>query len=148
MQDWQTGGRGSASQTPTAYVAGTRHLDALIDPSSAPYIAPEAYTNPLASGVALDVFGLGAIAYHVFTGLPPATGADDLLAAVGHRRVGRHGGPAEQGRVVVDVGWRTRECDVGRGSAVSSILLCVTTTYVSGCGRTSVIATWPPQRGR
>lgn len=79
VQDWQTGGRGSQSQNPTSYVAGTRHLDDLIAPSSAPYIAPEAYTNPLASGVTLDLFGLGAIAYHVFTGLSPATSADDLL---------------------------------------------------------------------
>lgn len=87
VQDWQTGGRGAGSQTPTAYVAGTRHLDALIDPTAAPYIAPEAYTNPTASGVTLDVFSLGAIAYHVFTSLPPATSADDLL-----RELTAHGG--------------------------------------------------------
>lgn len=79
VQDWQTGVRGGSFHTPTAYVAGTRHLDALIDPTAAAYIAPEAYTSPDASGVALDVFGLGAIAFHVFTTLPPASGADDLL---------------------------------------------------------------------
>jgi serine/threonine protein kinase len=83
VQDWQTAGRLLTSTTSGTYVSGTRHPDALTDPGAAPYLAPEGYTNPAADGVLLDVFGLGAIAYHVFTGEPPAAGADDLLARLG-----------------------------------------------------------------
>lgn len=93
VQDWQTGGRGSGSNSrgssnPGSHVTGTQHLEALVDVSAAPYVAPEAYTNPLASGTALDVFSLGAIAFHVFTSLPPAADAQELL----HQLKGHGGG--------------------------------------------------------
>jgi len=70
--NWQTGARqggGSLSGT----VEGTRHVEQLIDTETAPYLAPEAITVADADGQLLDVFSLGAIAYLVFTGQPPAT---------------------------------------------------------------------------
>jgi serine/threonine protein kinase len=70
--NWQTGSRwggGSIAST----VEGTRHVDQLIDTDSAPYLAPEALTVADTDPQLLDVFSLGAIAYLVFTGQPPAT---------------------------------------------------------------------------
>jgi serine/threonine protein kinase len=55
----------------------------LTDPGAGGYLAPEGYTKPEADGVLLDVFGLGAIAYLVFTGDPPASSADELLSRLG-----------------------------------------------------------------
>jgi serine/threonine protein kinase len=76
IRDWQTSGRVSTQGT---HVSGTRHLDVLTDVAAAPYLAPDGVTNPNADGVLLDVFSLGTIAYLVFTGSPPARGADDLI---------------------------------------------------------------------
>jgi Protein kinase domain len=83
VRDWQTAGRLLTSTTNGGHISGTRHLDMLTDPGASAYLAPEGYTKPEADGVLLDVFGLGAIAYLVFTGEPPASGADDLLARLG-----------------------------------------------------------------
>src|SRR4051795_257420 len=84
--NWQTGAReggGSLSGT----VEGTRNVEQLIDTETAPYLAPEAITLADADGQLLDVFSLGAIAYLVFTGQPPATS----LAAL-TERLQRDGG--------------------------------------------------------
>ena len=70
--NWQTGAREGGSSFPGT-VQGTRHVDQLIDTDTAPYLAPEALTVADADPQLLDVFSLGAIAYHVFTGQPPAT---------------------------------------------------------------------------
>ena len=82
IRDWQTSAR-MLRTTGGTHLSGTQHLDVLTDPGAAAYIAPESYRNPDADGVLLDMFGLGAIAYHVLTGTPPAAGADDLLARLG-----------------------------------------------------------------
>lgn len=42
------------------------------DPAAETYSAPEAFTDPDPLGVTLDVFSLGAIAFLLCTGLPPA----------------------------------------------------------------------------
>lgn len=80
IRDWQTAGRLASTATLGTVVSGTRHLDALTDPAAAPFLAPDGLTNPDADGVLLDVFGLGALAYLVFTGRPPARSTDELLA--------------------------------------------------------------------
>jgi hypothetical protein len=76
-------GGGSLSGT----VEGTRDVEQLIDTETAPYLAPEAITVADADGQLLNVFSLGAIAYLVFTGQPPATS----LAAL-TERLQRDGG--------------------------------------------------------
>ncbi|CAN5744448.1 hypothetical protein BH24ACI4_BH24ACI4_29810 [soil metagenome] len=83
--NWQAAARGSGTAIRNSY-SGTLHLDELIDDASQVYVAPEAR---LASGqyeAALDVFSLGAISYHIFTGAPPADsllGLQDKLRAQG-----------------------------------------------------------------
>jgi hypothetical protein len=68
-------------------VVGTQHVEQLVDEQSRVYQAPEV-TNPEAPGVLLDAFALGAVAYHILTGRPPATsvaerkGVLDLLGGL------------------------------------------------------------------
>lgn len=69
--NWQTGARVGGS-TLSGTVRGTSHIDQLVDNDTARYLAPEALTLVDADPQLLDVFSLGAIAYHVFTGRPPA----------------------------------------------------------------------------
>ncbi|MEU5697189.1 protein kinase [Actinosynnema sp. NPDC020468] len=74
IADWQTAFRtgdpaASIGQSAAAHFA---------DPE-APWLAPESRL-PDAGPVAMDVFGLGVLAYHVLTGEPPARHRADLLA--------------------------------------------------------------------
>lgn len=77
--DWQTGTRASGG-TLALTVEGTRHVEQLVDEQAAAYLAPEALTQSEADPELLDVFSLGAIAFHVFTGQPPATSLSGLVA--------------------------------------------------------------------
>jgi len=70
--NWQTGAR-TSGETLSTTVEGTRHPEQLVEEQSAAYLAPEALTQPGADAELLDVFSLGAIAFHVFTGSPPAS---------------------------------------------------------------------------
>ena len=78
--NWQTAARdlGSAGGTSTGRTF-TEHLGQLVEDAATVYMAPEVWTDLEARGETLDVFGLGAIAYHLFTGRPPAASATDLL---------------------------------------------------------------------
>jgi serine/threonine protein kinase len=71
VTDWQTASRGSESTTGTA-VASTRDYADLADLGATAYFAPE-WGWGTTNGVTLDVFGVGAIAYHLFSGHPPAS---------------------------------------------------------------------------
>lgn len=66
--NWQVGVR--ASETASA---GTTHVSDLIEDQSRVYLAPEAMFSPRQVTQAADVFSLGAIAFHLFAGKPPAT---------------------------------------------------------------------------
>lgn len=69
--NWQTGVREAASSTSRG-VTGTEHLDQLVEDAAAVYMAPEALSARDADGVDLDVFSLGALAFRLFSGKPPA----------------------------------------------------------------------------
>src|SRR5262249_10263359 len=77
--NWQTAAREirSTGHTHDRYTA-TIHLEQLIEDASIVYVAHEALTSEHATGEQLDVFSLGAIAYFLFTGEPPAAGPTDL----------------------------------------------------------------------
>lgn len=69
--NWQAGLRDS-SGTLSSTVTGTRDVDQLVDVETSAYLAPEALSQPGADPELLDVFSLGAIAFHVFAGRPAA----------------------------------------------------------------------------
>lgn len=77
--NWQTAARdlGSARGSSSGRTF-TEHVGQLVEDAAMPYMAPEVWTDPDASGETLDVFGLGAIAYHLFTGQPPAASLSEL----------------------------------------------------------------------
>ena len=58
--------------------SATIHVRELVDRLATAYMAPEALQNPKAASEASDVFSLGAIAYHVFSGRPPGDGATEV----------------------------------------------------------------------
>ena len=72
--NWQTGARqASDSGTAGPATSGATRLDALVEDQTWVYVAPEAVTERGAVAEQLDVFSLGAIAYHLFAGRPPAS---------------------------------------------------------------------------
>jgi serine/threonine protein kinase len=72
--NWQAGLRlaGTTSSKGLPLVTPTLHPEQLIEDAATVYMAPEAITEPGSLGEHLDIFSLGAIAYHIFTGQPPA----------------------------------------------------------------------------
>jgi serine/threonine protein kinase len=70
--NWQLGrSLGTLSASPSGRPT-TLHPQQLAEGSQLVYIAPEALLDPRGRGETMDVFSLGAIAYHIFTGKPPA----------------------------------------------------------------------------
>src|SRR5207244_12190583 len=56
----------------------TSHVELLVEDAGIAYMAPEAVLEGEQEGEHLDVFSLGAIAYHVFAGVPPAATGVEL----------------------------------------------------------------------
>ena len=92
--NWQTAAREVATATSHA-VTMTMHLSDLVDESTRVYVAPEALraqTRGDGAGAAelpgeeQDLFSLGAIAYHVFSGEPPANSLVELTQKLAGRR--------------------------------------------------------------
>jgi serine/threonine protein kinase len=80
--NWQTAVREIASTSAHSGhgAIGTAHLEDLIEAVAAVYLAPETMKATDAAGETLDVFSLGAVAYHLFSGRPPATHPIELQA--------------------------------------------------------------------
>ena len=79
--NWQTGARHALDAgTPGPTTTGASRLDAFVEESAWVYMAPEAITERGATGEQLDVFSLGAIAYHLFSGRPPASSLVEMTA--------------------------------------------------------------------
>lgn len=93
VMNWQLAAREAGSTGGTLqHTLGTVHLDDHVDDPAKVYMAPEALQHA-GPPVLADIFSLGAIAYHVFSGQPPATSTVELVEKL------RHG----QGLMVVDV---------------------------------------------
>lgn len=78
--NWQVGYRseGTTTSNPSRIITATSHVDRLVDDASTAYMAPEAIADDNNTGEHLDVFSLGAIAYHIFSGVPPAANGLEL----------------------------------------------------------------------
>src|SRR5262249_30225804 len=76
--NWQCGVRDSLTAS-----SGTTHVEELVEDKALLYLAPEACLTPKQVTPAADVFSLGAIAFHLFAGRPPAA---SLLERTNHLR--------------------------------------------------------------
>ncbi|RKF29019.1 BREX system serine/threonine kinase PglW [Micromonospora globbae] len=83
ISDWQTATRAadSAGGSSGDPVTLSSHAAAHIELSAEAYLAPE-LTAPRPDPVAMDVFGLGALAYLILTGQPPAAKRQELLSRI------------------------------------------------------------------
>jgi serine/threonine protein kinase len=89
--NWQTGYRDASTGGLSMNVTATEHVDQLVEDASTAYMAPEALNaSEDGGGEHLDVFSLGAIAFHLFANQPPAANALELsekLRAEGALRI-------------------------------------------------------------
>ena len=78
--NWQAGrvlATGSSSGSVTSRT-NTLHPSQFSEESSLVYLAPESILDPRGRDPMADVFSLGAIAFHIFSGNPPARNATEL----------------------------------------------------------------------
>ncbi len=78
VMNWQTGAREATTGGASLRTMGTLHVEEYVEDLGRVYLAPENTWGDLAHGPHLDVFSLGAIAYHVFSGQPPANSVIEL----------------------------------------------------------------------
>ena len=94
LGDWQAAGADQAGGSRTPSGTATRLLAVMegregVDPTrrwSQVYVAPEGRWGAGADRVRLDVFALGALAYHIVAGRPPAGDGLDLRERLGRDR--------------------------------------------------------------
>ncbi|MBZ2195398.1 NERD domain-containing protein, partial [Occultella gossypii] len=86
IRDWMTGRKSpgtSARSTMTVLSAGVSDIAKLVEDEQWYYLAPESLRGAGdLPAVPLDVYGLGALAYLVFTGSPPSKNVSDLLERI------------------------------------------------------------------
>jgi serine/threonine protein kinase/predicted XRE-type DNA-binding protein len=77
--NWQVGYRqGTGTSDVSRPVSVTSHVDRFVEDACTAYMAPEAVLDASGVGEHLDIFSLGTIAYHVFSGVPPASNGLEL----------------------------------------------------------------------
>ena len=77
--DWQNASEGPVTRHASRTVLGqTLHVDLMGDRQGLLYAAPEVRSGHDADGRALDVYSLGAIAYHLFSNRAPAASVEEL----------------------------------------------------------------------
>ena len=89
LMNWQTASRNasdSVSSTTVHRTTGTQHVEDYVEDPGMIYLAPETTRADPAHGPSLDVFSLGCIAYHVFSGQAPA---ESMLELAEKLRVGQ-----------------------------------------------------------
>jgi len=78
--NWHAGrvlATGSTSGTPASRTS-TLHPSQFSEESTLCYLAPESILDPRGRDPMADVFSLGAVAFHIFSGRPPATSGTEL----------------------------------------------------------------------
>jgi serine/threonine protein kinase/transcriptional regulator with XRE-family HTH domain len=78
--NWQAGrilAAGSSSGSPSSR-SNTLHPSQYSEESALYYLAPETFLDPHSRDPLADVFSLGSIAFHIFSGKPPAASATEL----------------------------------------------------------------------
>jgi serine/threonine protein kinase len=83
--NWQAGLREGGTSSSSG-VSGTVNPEQLVEDASVVYMAPEVVSGNQTAGEYADVFSLGAIAFYLFSGQPPAT---SLLRRDEQLRAGR-----------------------------------------------------------
>lgn len=79
ITNWQLGYRaGSSSKGASHEVTATTHIDRLLEDANTAYLAPESLNDTDFIGEHLDIFSLGAIAFYLFSGQPPAVNGLEL----------------------------------------------------------------------
>ncbi|RSM79382.1 BREX system serine/threonine kinase PglW [Kibdelosporangium aridum] len=76
--EWQAAARGLSGPDTVHRLVPTSGAGGHVDPGAEPYLAPE--FGAAEAGVPLDVFGVGAVGYLLFTGQPPAADRAELKA--------------------------------------------------------------------
>lgn len=82
IMNWQTGAREGGDGGVTVQTTGTLHVSEYVDDPGRLYLAPEALLAGAGAGATLDVYSLGAIAFLVLSGRPPAADAIELAEAL------------------------------------------------------------------
>src|SRR5690606_7752780 len=81
IANWATAQR--IFETEWKHISAFSKLTRMVQEESGPYMALESHALEEADGIQLDVFSLGTIAYHLFTGKKPATNELELQDKLG-----------------------------------------------------------------
>lgn len=84
--NWQTALRETLEESQGHAPTATQHLERLVEDSWAVYLAPETLSTALEFHETADVFSLGAVAYYLFSGAPPARSYAELRARVAQQK--------------------------------------------------------------
>lgn len=79
VMNWSAGARDQEGASSSGVVGPTLHPESHVELAAAVYLAPELRRDPSSTEATLDVFSLGAIAWHLLTGRPPASSSDELF---------------------------------------------------------------------
>jgi serine/threonine protein kinase len=84
VYNWQAGYRSPAEEARSSHsgITATSHVGMLVDDPATAYMAPEVFVAADNLGEHLDVFSLGAVAYHILAGAAPAADWLELAATL------------------------------------------------------------------
>ena len=80
--NWQIAYREKTSTKDGSKLTATSHPEQFVEDASAAYMAPEALSDMADLGEHVDVFSLGTIAYHIFSGQAPASSGLELVQKI------------------------------------------------------------------
>lgn len=78
LMNWQTAARNAGNPDTQHRTTGTLHVEDYVEDPGLVYLAPETTHADASLSPGLDMFSLGALAYHIFSGQAPAPSALEL----------------------------------------------------------------------